>query len=69
MCGSALFGKAPKPVAPAQFQEAKSPEYDARLRVGARENRRRGFAASVLSAANAPMASTTTSQMSTTLGG
>ncbi|HEX8577984.1 MAG TPA: hypothetical protein VF655_00130 [Allosphingosinicella sp.] len=71
MCGSALFGKPPKPVMPAQFQDAKSPEYDARGRSGQREARRRGFASSILMAmqkgALVPPA-TTANQMKTTLG-
>lgn len=70
MCGSAIFGKPPKPVAPAQFQDAKSPEYDARANIAGKESRRRGYAASVLAAIgkSVPMASTTTNAMPTTLG-
>jgi hypothetical protein len=71
MCGSAIFGKPPKPIPPAQFQDAKSPEYDARARTSGNEARRRGYAASVLSAIGKsdPMASTTVTSMPTTLGG
>jgi hypothetical protein len=71
MCGSALFGKPPKPVQPAQFQDAKSPEYDARSRT-LDENKRRGFAATILASRNfqgslgAP--ATTASVSKTTLG-
>ncbi len=70
MCGSALFGKPPKPIAPAQFQEAKSPEYDARGRSGQRENRRRGYSATILAALNKnPMQPRTTATAEpTTLG-
>jgi hypothetical protein len=71
MCGSAIFGKPPKPVAPAQFQDAKSPEYDARANAAGKEARRRGFANSVLAAISKtnPMASTTSNAQSQTLGG
>jgi hypothetical protein len=47
MCGSALFGKPPKPVPPAQFQDAKSPEYSA-TSTADKANRRRGYQATML---------------------
>jgi len=71
MCGSALFGKPPKPTKPAQFQDAKSPEYDARGRSTEREARRRGFASTILATMNKGSLgtpSTTANQMKTTLG-